>query len=178
MVAEFYNNWTTDVVSWTEAHPALAMLIVFMFAFAESVVLLAIFVPSTLIFAGIGAIYATAGDTLLLLWLAGSLGALCGDSFSFGLGRIFKNDVQLYWPFRDRPYVLAYSRAVFHEWGWFALIASKFAFGIRPFIPLTAGILAMPIRPFLLASGIAGFVWAGVMLGAGFVLTRAFFMYF
>ncbi|MEM7747343.1 MAG: DedA family protein [Pseudomonadota bacterium] len=178
MFAEFYSTWIAVIISWTDAHPALAMLIVFMFAFAESVVLLAILVPSTLIFAGIGAIYATAGDTLLLLWLAGSLGALCGDAFSFGLGRIFKDDVQSYWPFRDRPEVLTYSRAVFREWGWFALIASKFAFGIRPFIPLTAGILAMPTRVFLLASGVAGIVWAGVMLGTGFVLARALLVLF
>ena len=177
MIAEFYNSWITVVVSWTEANPALAMLAVFIFAFAESVILLAVFVPSTIIFAGIGALYATAGDTLALLWLAGSLGAVSGDTFSFSLGRIFKNDLHTYWPFRDYPHVLAHSRTFFHEWGWFALIASKFAFGLRPFVPLTAGMLAMPMRVFLLASSVSGVLWAGVMLGAGFVAARAFFVF-
>ena len=178
MVAEFYDSWITIVVTWTKANPALAMLAVFMFAFAESVVVLAILVPSTLIFAGIGALYATAGDTLALLWLAGSLGAICGDAFSFSMGRFFKDNIHAYWPFRDYPTVLARSRKLFREWGWFALIASKFAFGLRPFVPLTAGMLAMPVRIFFVASSVSGVLWAGVMLGAGFVLARAFSVFF
>ena len=174
MITELYAVWTTAVVDWTETNPALAMLVVFGLAFAESIVLLAAFVPSTVIFAGIGAIYATAGDTLVLLWLAGSLGALCGDACSFSMGRILKDDLHEYWPFRDYPGMLDYSRSIFQEWGWFALIASKFTFGLRPFIPLSAGMFAMPTRVFLLASSAAGVLWAGVMLGAGFVVARAF----
>lgn len=174
MVVEFYSSWIETVVAWTEDNLALAMVTVFILAFAESVVLLAILVPSTLIFAGIGAIYATAGDTLALLWLAGSIGAVGGDTFSFSMGRILKDDLDRHWPFRDYPQFLAHSKVVFREWGWFALIASKFAFGLRPFVPLTAGMLAMPTRTFLLASSVAGALWAGVMLGAGFVIVKAF----
>ncbi len=174
MIPEFYHTWVATIVTWTEANPLLAMFAVFMFAFAESVILLAVLVPSTLIFAGIGALYATAGDTLLLLWLAGSLGAVSGDAFSFSLGRILKDDLHTYWPFRDYPHVLAHSRIIFQDWGWFALIASKFAFGVRPFVPLTAGMLAMPTRVFLLASSVSGILWAGAMLGAGYIVARSF----
>ena len=174
MITELYAAWTTAVVDWSETNPALAMFVVFALAFAESIVLLAAFVPSTVIFAGIGAIYATAGDTLLLLWLAGALGAICGDACSFSMGRILKDDLHDYWPFRDYPGMLVYSRNICQEWGWFALIASKFSFGLRPFIPLSAGMFGMSPRVFVLASSAAGVLWAGVTLGAGFVVARAF----
>ncbi|MEO0809453.1 MAG: DedA family protein [Pseudomonadota bacterium] len=161
------------LLRWIEQHQGLAVAAVFFIGFAESIVLLAVLVPSTILLAGIGSSFAATGGSIELLWISGAVGATAGDSASFAIGRYFRDDLPRIWPFRRYPMLLERSELVFRQWGWFALIASKFAFGVRPFVPLTAGALSMPFIGFLVLSAISCILWAGTALGIGYGLARA-----
>ena len=162
----------TSFLTWFEANQELAALFIFLFGFAESIVLVAVLVPSSLLFAGVGASYAAAGGSLELLWLAGSLGAVTGDTVSFALGHVLREDAAKVWPLRRYPKLLERGRSAFKRWGWFALIVGKFSFGLRPFVPIAAGILSMRSSHFLAASTLSSLLWAGVSLGFGYAAAK------
>ena len=162
----------TSFLNWFEANQDLAALMVFLFGFAESIVVLAVLVPSSVLFAGVGATYAASGGSLELLWLAGALGAVLGDAVSFALGRFLREDAAKAWPLRRYPRLLKKGRAVFKRWGWFALFLGKFTFGLRPFVPIAAGILSMRYWHFLSASTASSLLWAGVSLGFGYAAAK------
>ncbi len=168
----------TAIPGWLTTHQSFAAVLVFVLGFAESIVLIAILVPSSVLLAGIGASYAASGGSLEILWLAGALGAAAGDAASFGMGHYLRDDAARTWPFRRYPELARRGRKVFERWGWFALVISKFAFGVRPFVALTAGIVAMPLMNFLVASLISSVLWAGAALGFGYAATVALQAFF
>ena len=168
MLETLYDSVLIPLSQWIEQHQAAMLGAVFFISFAESIILLSILVPSTVLLAGIGASFAATDGKIELMWLAASAGAVAGDSTSLAMGRCFRNDISRIWPFSRYPDLVKRSETVFRQWGWFALIVSKFAYGVRPFIPLTAGMLSMPLASFLLLSAISSVLWAAVALGVGF----------
>ena len=167
-------NW----LAWLRANHQFAVIVIFWLGFAESIVLLAIIVPSTLLFAGIGAAYAGSGGSLEVLWLAGAAGAACGDTISYAIGRWLRHDVPRAWPFRRYPSLFAQSGDFFRRWGWIAIILGKFTFGLRPLVPVSAGIVTMPLMPFILASAVSCVLWAGLALGFGYALAKLLYSMF
>ncbi len=141
--------------------------LVFALGFAESIVLVSLLVPSTILFLAIGGLHKAAGGHFISLWLAGALGAFLGDVLSYALGRYFRADIAGVWPFSKKPewYVLA--RGFFRRWGAPGIIASKFLGMMRPFVPVVAGAARMRWLPFLLASAVSCLLWAGTFLGSG-----------
>lgn len=172
------NALITAITDWLASHQGFAALLVFLLGFAESIVLIAILVPSSVLLAGIGASYAASGGALELLWLAGASGALAGDATSFAMGHYLRDDAARTWPFRRYPELTRRGRQVFERWGWFALVVGKFAFGVRPFVALTAGIVEMPLGNFLIASLMSCILWAGAALGFGYAAVLAFEAFF
>jgi membrane protein DedA with SNARE-associated domain len=57
------------------------------------------------------------------------------------------------------------------KWGALALVGSKFLGMLRPFAPVMAGTIAMPLGRFLLASAAGALLWAGVFLSPGYGLS-------
>jgi membrane protein DedA with SNARE-associated domain len=162
------------VLALAREHIALAEPLVFVLGFAEGVVLVSLFVPSTILFLGIGGLHHAAGGSFWPVWLAGAGGAFLGDVLSYTLGRYFKADIAGLWPFSSKPewYVLA--RAFFRRWGMPGVVGSKFLGMMRPFVPVVAGAMGMRWPLFLVASAFSCLLWAGVFLspgyGIGFIL--------
>lgn len=161
------------VLELARTHSDMAALIVFALGFAESIVLVSLFVPSTVLFLAIGGIYAAAGGQFWQLWLAGAAGAAIGDLVSYGFGRLYKHDVHRVWPMSKVPHLLPKGRAIFERWGIWSIIAGKFVGGLRPFIPVVAGMLDMPWGLFVIGSVVSSLAWAGVFLSPGFGLRLA-----
>ena len=165
-------GWLNDVLQpvldLAQANPGMIVLIVFILGFAESIALVSLFVPSTFLFLGIGGIHSAAGGQFLPVWLAGSAGAAAGDVVSYLLGRLLKDDVRRIWPFSRMPGLLPKARAFIERWGFWSIIFGKFIGGLRPFVPVVAGIMDMPWLLFVLASLASAFLWAGVFLAPGY----------
>lgn len=152
-------------------HQQLIAPLVFALGFAESIALVSLFVPATILFLGIGAIHHSAGGAFVLVWLAGASGAFVGDIVSYAIGRHFKDAIHTVWPFRKYPSLIANARHKNEKWGALALVGAKFVGMLRPFAPVMAGSIVMPWGRFLLASAAGALLWAGVFLAPGYGLT-------
>ena len=144
--------------------------LVFALGFAESIALVSLFVPSSILFLGVGAIHHTAGGAFVPVWLAGAAGAFTGDIVSYAVGRHFKDSIHTVWPFRKYPGLIGKAKAMDEKWGALALVGSKFLGMLRPFAPVMAGTISMPWGRFLLASAVGALIWAGVFLSPGYGL--------
>ena len=165
---DFLFSLKDTMLSLAREHIALAEPLVFALGFAESVVLVSLFVPSTILILGIGGLHHAAGGSFWPVWLAGAAGAFLGDVLSYTLGRYFKADIAGVWPFNSKPewYVLA--RTFFARWGIPGIVASKFLGMMRPFVPVVAGAMGMRWPVFLPASAVSCLMWAGVFLSPGY----------
>ncbi len=160
--------WSERVVAFVAENIALAEPLVFALCFAESIILLSLFVPSTILLVGLGGLYSAAGGDFWPLWLTAAAGAFLGDLITFGLGRTFKKDIGCTWPLRNRPRWYARARLFFRQWGVMGIIGSKFLGMLRPFVPAVAGAMGMRWPLFLLASAISALLWAGAILAPGY----------
>ncbi|MGF1649228.1 MAG: DedA family protein [Hyphomicrobiaceae bacterium] len=163
-----------ELVAFTRENEAYVGPVVFAIAFAESLVLVSLFVPSTVLFLAIGAAHGASGGAFVPVWIAGTLGAFLGDVVSFIVGRYLRQDVAKVWPFASYPRLLARSRLAFARYGAATIVTGKFLGNLRPFLPVAAGALRMRWTTFLVASLISCITWAGVFLAPGYGLMLAF----
>jgi membrane protein DedA with SNARE-associated domain len=151
-----------------------ALAIVGVVGFIKSLPVVALFLPSTLLFVAIGGAYAASGGSFVSLWLAAALGATAGDCLCYAGGRIAKGDVGKMWPLTKYPDALPKGEQVFRKYGVLSVLGAKFVYGLRPFIPVVAGIYGMPFALFASATSLSSLVWAGIGISAGFGLPLLF----
>lgn len=165
---EFIFELKDQIIAFMRDNPGFAAPLVFALGLAESIALISLFVPSTVLFLAIGALHHAAGGSFVEVWLAGAAGAFLGDLGSYAIGWYFRDDIHRVWPFSRRPEWLDAAKAFFRKWGAFGIIGSKFLGMLRPFVPVVAGAVHMPRPVFVLASAISALIWAGVFLSPGF----------
>lgn len=104
------------------------------------------------------------------LFVAGTLGGVVGDSVGYAVGRIFHKNAQDY-----RFYQVAQPRVekLIDKFGGFAIIISKYIYGIRVAVCLSYGVSKMPYHRFLGASAISCSIWVLLLTGLGYFFSGA-----
>lgn len=159
--------WTW-ALTFIREHETVIEVILFVLAFAESIIFASVFVPSSAIFIGIGALEGAAQGPLIPLIIAGALGALAGDLVSFAIGWRFREDIPRVWPLRNHPELLFRARQLFERWGTLAVVASKLTGPLRPIVPMLAGASHMPLPAFALASALSSIIWSVLVLAPSY----------
>ena len=77
----------------------------FTLVFLESLIIVGLFTPATLIVPGIGALAASVGIGPLEIFIYATLGMIFGDSISYLLGKLIGNKVISWFPEEQKPYV-------------------------------------------------------------------------
>jgi len=165
------------VLVFVRDHEMYLLPIAFAICMAESIIVVSLFVPSTIILLASSTLLGASGASVASLWIAAGLGAALGDWVSYGLGRFTYREMKDAWPFYHNRRTVARGRIFFARWGWASMFIARFLGPLRSFMPLTAGICRMPLVAFGIASLLSAFVWAGAVLaptgiGAGFVLGK------
>lgn len=163
-------NSFTDFVS---SHAQLAWLITFAVAFLESLAFVGIIMPGA---AAIIAIGALVGAGHLGFWettLAGIVGAAAGDGLSYALGRRYHGHIRDFRLVRRYERFLDLGERYFQSRGTMSIVVGRFVGPMRPFMPLVAGMLDMPLKRFLLADWVASIGWAPVYLAPGILVGAA-----
>ncbi len=160
-------GWTQDLLNWLNANPGWAGFWVFVMSFIESLAFVGILVPGIIILFGIGALISLGAMDLYTIWLWGSLGAFAGDIASFAIGRRFRESLADTWPFTRFPKMLDRGWEFFRDHGLKSVAIGRFIGPLRPVIPVTAGMLGLPTRRFLLVAIPACILWTPAYLVPG-----------
>ncbi|HEV7701211.1 MAG TPA: DedA family protein [Pyrinomonadaceae bacterium] len=100
----------------------------------------------------------------------GTLGGIVGDSFGYLIGRIFHENAKDY-----RFYQVAQPRIekLIEKFGSFAIIISKYIYGIRVAMCVSYGVGKMPFPRFLGLSAISCAIWVTLLSGVGYFFSGA-----
>ena len=162
---------TTMLLDFVRAHQGWAPLIVGALAFAESLAVVSLLVPSTVLLLGIGALVGASGLEFWPIWLGAAVGAILGDWLSYAIGFRYKHAVFRVWPLSSHQNLSERGGQFFTRWGAWGVFLGRFIGPMRAVVPLVAGIFAMPMLLFQTATIASAFLWAFIMLAPGAGLT-------
>ena len=160
-------GWTQDLLNWITANPGWAGFWVFVMSFVESLAFVGILVPGIIILFGIGALISLRAHQQKQFWCRGTLGALVGDLVSYTIGRHYRSHLAEMWPFARFPGMLERGRNYFSVHGPKSVVIGRFIGPLRPVIPVTAGMLGLEPRRFLLVDIPACIAWTPAYLIPG-----------
>ena len=108
--------------------------------------------------------------SFLKVFLAGTLGGMVGDSFGYCVGRLFHENAKGY-----RFYQMAQPRLerLIDKFGGFAIIISKYIYGIRAAMCVFYGIGKMPFHRFVMLDAISCGAWVLILSGTGYFFSGA-----
>ena len=102
--------------------------------------------------------------------LAGTLGGIVGDNVGYWIGRLFRTTIKDYGFYKvARPRI----ERLIDKFGGFAIIISKYIYGIRAAMCLFYGIGRMPYLRFLFLDVISCAIWALLLAGVGYFFSGA-----
>ena len=108
--------------------------------------------------------------SFLKVFLAGTLGGMVGDSFGYMVGRVFHEKAKHY-----TFYQMAQPRIerLIGKFGGFAIVISKYIYGIRAGMCLFYGIAKTPFWRFMIADAISCATWVLILAGSGYFFSGA-----
>ena len=108
--------------------------------------------------------------SFLKVLLFGTLGGMAGDSVGYAVGRIFHENAKDY-----RFYQIAQPRVekLIAKFGKYAIVISKYIYGIRVAMCVFYGIGKMPFRRFVILDAISCFLWVFLLAGTGYFFSGA-----
>ena len=108
--------------------------------------------------------------SFIKVFLAGTLGGMVGDSIGYAIGRVFHEKAKDY-----RFYQMAQPRieSLIDKFGGFAIVISKYIYGIRAAMCVFYGIGKMPFYRFLILDSLSCGLWVIVLAGTGYFFSGA-----
>jgi membrane protein DedA with SNARE-associated domain len=154
-------------------HKAWAGPILGGIAFGESLVLVGLFFPATLImvFAGLAIQQGKLDPVSVICWSIA--GAVIGDVVTYWIGRWIGPSVVHHWPLNRDKTAVARARLFFRKYGFLSIFIGRFLGPVRPTIPLVAGIMRMRHLTFQIANVTSAIVWVPFMLFWGYIFSKA-----
>jgi membrane protein DedA with SNARE-associated domain/membrane-associated phospholipid phosphatase len=158
------------------ANPGWALVVVFLIAFGEALLVIGLFVPSTVALLGAGALVGLGKLGFWEVFLCTAIGAILGDQVSYWAGRLYGQQLKSMWPLRLYPSLTARGEDFMRSHGGKSIALGRFVPGIKAVVPGIAGMLGMGQTRFALVNVSSGLVWAlahvvpGILLGQGLAL--------
>jgi membrane protein DedA with SNARE-associated domain len=157
-----------QTLDFIKANAAWAPLIVFLFSLGESLAVVGVFVPATIVLVAIGALVGASDIEFWPIVAGTAAGAVAGDLISYWIGYTFKDQARKVWPLSRYPEMYDRGDRFFRKWGVWSLFIGRFFGPVRGMIPLVAGVFEMPFVLFVVANIASGTIWAFVLLAPGF----------
>lgn len=160
------------LLDWVALNQTWAGLAVFALSIAESLLIVGLFIPGTIVMFGVGALVATG---VLNLWETlgwAALGAVVGDGISFWIGYYYKDRLRGMWPLTRFPGLVSRGEGFFLKHGGKSVLFGRFVGPVRPVIPTIAGMMGMSPARFTVVNVVSALIWApayilpGVVFGA------------
>lgn len=161
-----------NLIAFIHAHAMWAIIIIGLIAFAESLLIVGMFIPATAIMIAVGALVGGGALDPWAVLASAIVGAILGDLVSYEVGRRLGPGV-IHRPMlrRYRDSVAA-ARLFFMRYGTATVFVGRFLGPLRATAPLVAGMLAMNGRRFQFANVTSAIVWAPAMMAPGWLAAR------
>ncbi|VAW41799.1 hypothetical protein MNBD_GAMMA01-1962 [hydrothermal vent metagenome] len=167
------SSWLQALLDWVQAHPQATGWLIFFVALGESLLLIGILLPGAALLIALGTLIGLGVVDLQLAWIAASLGAFIGDGVSFWIGHHYKQRLLKVWPMYKFPKLLDQGQTFFTKWGALSVFVGRFVGLVRPIIPAIAGMMAMPVKKYIVISIVAAILWAPFYLLPGMLFGNA-----
>lgn len=158
-----FNDW----LPWILQLGTWAYVLVFVFAFCESIAVLGLFIPGATAVVLFGFILSQGVYSPLEAGIAAAIGAICGDIFSFVLGRRGVDPARRF-PRLFSQAAVDRAEKFMDDYGIAGVFFGRFIGPLRPFVPFIAGALKMRWRSFMVMNVASGFLWAASYLAVGY----------
>lgn len=165
-------DYLTALTAFLQSHPELTLLMVFLVSFGEALLLIGLFMPSTVVLAGAGTLIGMGQIAFLPVFLLTTLGAVFGDAFAFWLGCHYRERLRSIRPFRGYQSMLAMGETFFNKHGKKSIFIVRFIPGVKAVVPSIAGMVGMSAVQFSIINIASAFVWAAVHLLPAIALGR------
>ena len=165
-------HWAGDLGDFITRNAVWGAPVLGLITFGASMGLVGAFFPATALMLVAGGLIAAGvldGPTVLA-WCIG--GAVVGDAVSYGLGRTLGGRVWRVPALRPHRRIMARARLFFRRYGVASIYLCRFMGPVRAFVPLIAGVTAMPNLKFQLANLGSAIIWVPVMLAPGYLAGR------
>jgi membrane protein DedA with SNARE-associated domain/membrane-associated phospholipid phosphatase len=163
-------------LDYFSANPGWALAIIFLIAFGEALLIIGLFVPSTVVLVGAGMLVGTGHLGFWPVFWCTAIGAIAGDQVSYWAGRKFGVQLKTFWPLSKYPALVARGEDFVRLHGGKSIAIGRFVPGVKAVVPGIVGMLGMNQLYFLIVNITSGFVWTiahvgpGILLGQGLAL--------
>ncbi len=172
------NHAIQQLIDVIGTHPQLAFWVVFAVATGEALLVVGLFVPSTAVLLGAGALVGMGRLAFAPVFIATLAGAIVGDAASYWVGRTWKGRLREVWPFSRFGGLFARSEDFFIAHGAKSVFLGRFVPGIKAMVPGIAGMSGMNPLRFTVVNIVSAVAWSivhlvpAVMLGRGIDVAR------
>lgn len=162
-------------LDWVKKNPQWTLPAIFVLAFGESIAFVSLLLPFWAMLVALGPILTGSGYSFFGVLAASAAGAAIGDWVSYWIGHHFHDRLPRMWPFTRHPGILEKGHAFFEKKGGEAAIwIARFSGPLRASVPIIAGAARMPHWKFQRANWLSAIFWAGILLGFGDVVGKAY----
>lgn len=141
---------------------AFTLIAVALVAFLESLALVGLLLPGTVMMATLGALIGGGTLGFYPAWAAGIIGCFCGDWVSYWLGHGFKKPLKKSSFLKKYRAMLNKTEYALHQHSLLTVLVGRFVGPTRPLVPLVAGMLDLPPLKFALPNVIGCLAWPPV----------------
>jgi undecaprenyl-diphosphatase len=166
-------GWVKDVYDWIQANPNWTGILIFLFAFTESLLLVGIIFPGAAFLVSLGALIGLGVLDFYTAWIWASLGGFLGDGLSFWIGHKYKQNLLKMWPIYKFPELIDKGQKFFHKYGGVSVFIGRFVGPVRPIIPAIGGMMGMDVKRYIIISCVASIIWAPFYLLPGMLFGSA-----
>ena len=164
MPEDFLTQLFSPILDFVRAHIEWAGPLVFALCLIESLAIVSVFLPSTLLLLGFGSLAAAGLVSLIELSAWGVIGAGLGYWVSFAAGRRYGSRIESLGFLARRPEWISRGHSFFERWGSVAIIASRFIPPGRAIVPLMAGAMGSQAVGFHVGNWVSALLWVPLML--------------
>ena len=166
-------GWIKDIFDWVQLHPNWTGILIFLFAFGESILLVGIILPGAAFLLALGTMIGLGAVEFYPAWFWASLGAFFGDGISFWIGHKYKLSLLKIWPMYKFPDLINKGQRFFEKYGGVSVFIGRFVGPVRPVIPAIGGMMGMNVRLYVVISLVASILWAPFYLLPGMLFGSA-----
>ncbi|WP_154222824.1 DedA family protein [Marinicella rhabdoformis] len=167
------SGWIKDIFDWVQLHPNWTGILIFLFAFGESILLVGIILPGAAFLLALGTMIGLGAVEFYPAWFWASLGAFFGDGISFWIGHKYKRRLLKIWPMYKFPDLIDKGERFFKKYGGVSVFIGRFVGPVRPVIPAIGGMMGMNVRLYVAISLVASILWAPFYLLPGMLFGSA-----